>query len=274
MSHHVLTQAVPTRWRRFLPWPMPALLAWAGGWAAAAACRPAGLEGAGWAFAVGSTVAAVLALVNAGLRRRAIAALGFPLSALVAAGPGGGLSASIWLAALLPLALIYPLRAWRDAPFFPTPAQALRGLDAVVRPAPRSLLDAGCGLGHGLAALQRLWPRARLHGFEWSLPMAWLAARRMPGAQVARADMWARSWADFDLVYLFQRPESMARAWAKATAEMGEGAWLVSLEFPIPGVAPVARLGAEGGRAVHVYRMPGAAVAPRQPRSTGRPPGR
>ena len=204
-----LLQPLKPHLERLLPWPLPALLAWAGGWAAATAARS---TGAGWDLLVGTAVAATLALVSDGLRRRAIAALGFPLSALVLAGPGSAMPAPVWLAALLPLALVYPLRAWRDAPFFPTPARALQGLDAVVSPAPDRVLDAGCGLGHGLVALQRVWPQAQLHGLEWSWPMAGLAARRVPGAQVARADMWVRNWAEFDLVYLFQRPESMARS--------------------------------------------------------------
>jgi hypothetical protein len=70
-----------------------------------------------------------------------------------------------------------------------------------------------------------------------------------------RGDMWAASWADADLVYLFQRPESMARAWAKAEREMAPGSWLVSLEFEIAARTPVARLEGAGGRPVWVYRI-------------------
>ncbi len=136
------------------------------------------------------------------------------------------------------------------------------------------MIDAGCGLGHGLAALRRVWPGAALHGVEWSSPMAWLAARRLSGADIARGDMWARSWSDFDLVYLFQRPESMPRAWAKAQAEMADGAWFASLEFPVPGVAPVAVVDAGVGRPLHVYRVRCAATSAPASRSTGARPGR
>ena len=88
--------------------------------------------------------------------------------------------------------------------------------------------------------------------------MARLAARRVSGAQIDRADMWAASWAGFDLVYLFQRPETMARAWAKAVAELGSrpgGGWLVSLEFAVPGIEPTGRVQAGSGRPVFVYRI-------------------
>lgn len=238
----------PSRW----PWPLPALAAWLLAWSSFAALRATG------APALAAAAAAVLAGTCAGFaaegwRRRAIAALGFPVSAL-ALGVGQAVPPWLWLAALLPLLLAYPLRAWRDAPFFPTPAQALAGLGQVVPLAPGArVLDAGCGLGHGLAALGRVWPSARLHGVEWSRPLAWWAARRCPGAVVRHGDMWATSWADYELVYLFQRPESMPRALDKACREL-PGKWLASLEFELPGLTPVARL---GGRPLWVYRIPG-----------------
>jgi SAM-dependent methyltransferase len=216
-------------------------------------------------------VAAGLACTCRGRWRQAIAGLGFPLSAL-ALGVAGPMPPWVWLLLLLPVLAVYPLRAWRDAPWFPTPADALAGLDAVVGPRQR-VLDAGCGLGHGLVTLQRLWPTAELHGVEWSPLLAAATALRMrwrgPGARVRRGDMWAGSWAGFDLVYLFQRPESMARAHAKAVAEMAPQAWLVSLEFAVPGQRPVACLQGPGRRPVWVYRP-----VPAAQRSTAAPHGR
>lgn len=237
-----------------LRWPLPALLAWAAGWlawgAASTVLPPVAAFGAGLLIGTG------VAWRIRGALRRLIAAVGFPLSAVLLGGAGGWPPWG-WLLLLLPLAAAYPLRAWSDAPFFPTPAQALDGLDEVVgRPA--RVLDAGCGLGHGLAALRRLWPQAELHGVEWSRALAWLAARRCPGAHIRRGDMWGEPWGGHDLVYLFQRPESMARAWAKAVSEMPPGAWLVSLEFAVPGQAAHACLRGAGRRPVWVYR-PGAA---------------
>lgn len=118
------------------------------------------------------------------------------------------------------------------------------------------MLDAGCGLGDGLIALRQAYPLARLEGLEWSRPLRWLCARRCPWARVAQGDLWRADWSGYQLVYLFQRPESMARAWAKGCAEMAPGAWLVSLEFPVPGVQPHARQQAPGGRAAWVYCTP------------------
>ena len=144
-----------------LPWPAPARLAWAAGWLAWAALGSAGAP-PGLDLALGWVLSLALAWRCTGLRRQLIAAAGFPLSAL-AAGLGAGLPAWSWLLLLLTLLAAYPLRAWRDAPFFPTPGAALQGLAAITGE-PRCVLDAGCGLGHGLAELRRQWPRAELRG--------------------------------------------------------------------------------------------------------------
>ena len=242
-----------------LPWPLPALLAWAGGWVAWAAAAAAAGAPAAWALLAGVLAGCALAWPCGSAWRRGLAAAGFPLSAAVL-GPASAWPAWAWLLLLLPLLGLYPLRAWRDAPFFPTPTAALRGLaELVAAPPPRRVLDAGCGLGHGLAALRRAWPLARLEGVEQSALLWAVAALRCPWARVRRGDMWAGDWSHLDLVYLFQRPESMARAWQKAQAELRSGAWLVSLEFAVPGAEPVACLQGPDRRPVWVYRMAAAA---------------
>ena len=243
-----------------LPWPAPALLTWLLAWALWRGALGVGVASA-WAFGLAAALGVLSAAALTGHWRRALVALGFPLSALAT---GAAVPAWSWLLAIAPLLLLYPLRAWRDAPFFPTAARALQGLDKVVVLSPAArLLDAGCGMGHGLAALRSVWPQAQVQGIEWSRPLAWLAAARCPWAGVARGDMWAASWGDFDLVYLFQRPESMARAWAKAETEMAPGAWLVSLAFAVPGRSPAAQLAGASGRSVWIYRIDGRGLNPR-----------
>jgi len=241
-----------------LPWPLPALLAWLGAWALALGLLRAGWPaGTAWAAGAAAGVLVALAMRRTGAWRRVLVAAGFPSSAL-ASGLAAGAPAWSWL---LPLALglaAYPLRAWRDAPLFPTPADALVGLDRLAPLAPGArVLDAGCGLGHGLAALRRVYPQARLEGVEWSWPLRLAAGWRCPWARVRRGDLWAGDWSGLDLVYLFQRPESMARAHAKACAEMAPGTWLASLDFAVPEVAPAAVLRAPGRQPVWLYRMPG-----------------
>jgi len=247
-----LPRGLPSLARR-LPWPLPALLAWALAWSA---CIGAGGASSAWGFGAGVGLGFALAMLVAGNGRRLWVAAGFPLSAMAlgAAVPAWG-----WAAAAVAGLAAYPLSAWRDAPFFPTRAGALAALPEVVRLEPGArVLDAGCGLGHGLAALRDAFPQARVEGVERSWLLALAARWRCSFALVRRGDMWASGWGGCSLVYLFQRPESMARAMAKARSEMAAGAWLVSLEFEVPGATPHARLAAPTGQPVWVYRVGGA----------------
>jgi len=236
-------------------WPLPALLAWVAGWALFIALR--GL-GAAPMLAIGAGVAcgAACSVLGKTPWRRVFIALGFPLS-LAVSGAAGGLPAWGWLLPLALLALVYPLNAWRDAPLFPTPAEALTGLARVAPlPAGARLLDAGCGVGDGLRELRREYPQADAHGLEWSWPLALACRWRCRDARVRRGDIWAADWSGYDLVYLFQRPESMARASEKAARELRPGAWLVSLEFDVPGLAATKVLECADGRRVWLYQVP------------------
>ncbi|WP_227001387.1 methyltransferase domain-containing protein [Pulveribacter suum] len=238
-----------------LRWPLPAVLAWAAAWLVHAAARP--LLGPLSALLLASAVGAAASLWGDAWWRRALIALGFPLSLLLSGT--AALPAWAWLLPLGLLLLLYPVHAWRDAPVFPTPRGALAGLaQAAPLPAGARVLDAGCGLGDGLLALRQAYPGAQLEGIEWSWPLALACRLRCRFARVRRGDLWAADWSGCQLVYLFQRPESMARAAAKAQAEMASGAWLVSLDFPIAGVQPHAQLPGAAPRRqpVWLYRLP------------------
>jgi SAM-dependent methyltransferase len=212
-----------------------------------------------WALGLASGVGVCCSLWGDTWWRRVLIAAGFPLS--VGLGlPTLGLAdvpAWSWLIPLGLLMLVYPVNAWRDAPLFPTPAHALEGLAAVASLAPGArVLDAGCGLGHGLAALRRAYPQAALHGLEWSWLLRFACALRCPWARVRQGDIWKADWSSYDMVYLFQRPESMPRAAAKALHELRPGAWLVSLEFEAVALQSVAQLTARGGKIVWMYQAP------------------
>ena len=244
-------------------WPLPALLVWGLAWLVFLATQrePGATPAAAFAMALAVGGAGAWA-VDRPLRRIVVVA-GFPVSAL-ASGVLAGVPAWLWLLPLALLLVVYPLRAWRDAPLFPTPPRALDGLATrIALPVGAKLLDAGCGLGDGLRALRSAWPQAEVQGIEWSWPLTLVAAIRCRFATVRRADMWAFSWSGQDLVYLFQRPESMARAWDKALAEMRPGAWLVSLEFAVPGRRPDIELTLAGERALRAWRIPAQSGASR-----------
>lgn len=198
---------------------------------------------------------AVLARGQGSLMRRMLVLLGFPMS-LAASGLAGALPAWAWLLPLGLLVLVYPRQAWGDAPLFPTPSGALDPLASLAPLGPHArLLDAGCGVGDGLIALRRAYPGAGIEGVEWSGLLCQLARWRCPWARVQRGDMWSQSWAPYALVYLFQRPESMDRAWAKACAECVPGSYLVSLEFEVVHRKPLAEFQARNGKTVRLYQV-------------------
>lgn len=235
-----------------LTWPWPVVLIWALAWGLYLAASP--FLAAGWAWGLACAVPVALSPLAPRGWRRVVVAAGFPLALAMSGAvnvPGWW-----WLAPLALLLLVYPLGAWRDAPVFPTPRNALVQLAAhAPLPPGAQVLDAGCGLGDGLQALHRAYPQAQLAGLERSALLTLLCAVRCPWARVRKADIWKASWAPYQLVYLFQRPESMPRAAAKAVADMPFGSWLVSLEFPVPGATPCAHWPLSETRSVWVYRV-------------------
>ena len=163
----------------------------------------------------------------------------------------------LWPVLVLVVLLVYPIKAWRDAPLFPTPPGALRALPTLLSLAPgAAVLDAGCGLGHGLQALHAAYPQARLTGIESSWPLRAWCGLWCSWAHVRHGDIWRESWQPYALVYLFQRPESMPRAVAKARSDMQAGSWLVSLEFEARALHPDGELQLADGRVVWLYQLP------------------
>ena len=213
-------------------------------------------DAAGDRLGLAAALGAALAIAGATPWRRVFIGAGFPLS-LAASGLAAGLPAWGWLAPLVLLVLVYPVRAWHDAPVFPTPRGALAGLaEQLGLAADARILDAGCGAGDALRELRREFPAARLSGVESSRLLAFVSRWRCPSAAVRRADMWSADWSGCDLVYLFQRPESMARAVAKARRELRPGAWLASLEFEAPIWRPTWLRICPDGRRLWLYRAP------------------
>ncbi|WP_066258172.1 class I SAM-dependent methyltransferase [Hydrogenophaga flava] len=238
-----------------LIWPIPALLTWGGAWALFTGLCAVGLSPVA-AFVVALLAAGLAAWTGRTPWRRLFMLAGFPLS-LLASGAAGAVPGWVWLLPLGLLLALYPLGSWGDAPLFPTPENALDGLaQKVPLPDGAAVVDAGCGLGAGLIALHRQYPKAQIHGLEWSWPLALLCRLRCRFASVRRADIWAQDWSGYRMVYLFQRPESMPRAMEKAAAELAPGAWLASLEFEATGFKPQARLETVQGKPVWLYQMP------------------
>jgi hypothetical protein len=239
-------------------WPLPAVATWVATWAVFRLMVEHDAT-PNMALGVATALGVLLSVWGHSWWRRLLIAGGFPLS-LALSLPALGLSAVpawAWLVPLLLLLLVYPLNAWRDAPLFPTPPHAL---DELPLHAPLAqgarVLDAGCGLGHGLSALHRVYPGAQLQGLEWSWPLRWWCAVRCPWASVRQGNIWTADWSPYAMVYLFQRPESMGPAVEKARAQLRSGAWLVSLEFEATALRPTAQFAAPGGKMVWLYQAP------------------
>ena len=236
-------------------WPLPAVLVWVSAWLLFKLLLG---QGGGLALAAASALGVGCSLWGESWWRRLLIGAGFPLSLAVSMANVGAttLSAWTWLLPLGLLLLVYPINAWRDAPVFPTPVGALRELPQHVALQSGALvLDAGCGAGDGLQALHGAYPEALLHGLEFSWPLRFLSTMRCPWARVRHGNIWLADWSAYDMVYLFQRPESMTRAILKG-AELRDGACLVSLEFAAAQLLPSAQYRAPDGRMVWIYRAP------------------
>ena len=75
-------------------------------------------------------------------------------------------------------------------------------------------------------------------------------------AQAARGDISKVDWSGFDLIYLFQGPESMPHSIEKAGAELKPGNWLESLELEALGLTPAVKLEGTQGKLVWIYQTP------------------
>jgi hypothetical protein len=238
-----------------LRWPLPALFAWITSWLLYVGLRAQALpDMLAWLLATLWSI--FLMRYGATPMRRILIGVGFPLSLLVSVG-ALQVPAWSWLVLMAVVLLIYPRQAWKDAPLFPTPRQALRELPLhAALPADARVLDAGSGLGDGLIALRQAYPQARLEGMEMSWPLRLLSALRCPWARIRQGDIWFADWGDYDMVYLFQRPETMPRAVQKAEIDLKRGAWLASLEFEARELQPQAIVQCSDGRPVWLYQQP------------------
>ena len=258
-------------------WPWPALWAWLAAWLVREGALAAWGVSAWLAWGLGCLPVLLVARIQGTVWRRIIVVLGWPLMAWAAgwwtSGPSdtvveltqGPWRGVFWLLAAGLIWLAYPSSTWGDAPWFPTRLRALQDLPPLPGlPVKARILDVGSGLGHGLMALRARFPQARLSGVERSALLVWLSRLNLrrtqsaggPAVQILRGDMWAQRWGEFDAVYLFQRPETMRRAWQKACADMRPGSWFITLAFEVPGeTADITHAGA-GQRPVWAYRIP------------------
>jgi malonyl-CoA O-methyltransferase len=97
-----------------------------------------------------------------------------------------------------------------------------------VLPAPRTILDIGCGTGFVLAAAAKRWPAAELTGLDIAPAMLSEAKRKMPGLVTICADAGTCDLSQrFDLIFSsmmlhwFAEPAKMLRHWQGWLAPQG-----------------------------------------------------
>jgi hypothetical protein len=206
-----------------------------------AGCRCGARQRAAFVAALALT-AAVAWWIDASRWRRIFVLAGFPLSVVASGWSAPALPAWAWLLPLALLLAVYPMQAWRDAPVFPTPARALAGLAAAAPLAaapgcwmPAAAWAPACARCARVPAGPARGPRMELAAGPGRAGCAAAGGHRR---QCGAATSGPPTGRGHDLVYLFQRPESMPRALDKAGRELRAGAWLVSLEFEAAGWRP------------------------------------
>ena len=115
-------------------------------------------------------------------------------------------------------------------------AELLRGRGVGFR-----FIDLGSGLAGTLCQLARLYPRSHFTGVETaplSFALSWLRSLPLRNCLIRYRSLWREPLGGYDVVYCFLSPIPMPALWAKASAELKPGAWLVGNTFGIPGVIP------------------------------------
>lgn len=180
-------------------------------------------------------------------------ALGFPLSSFLL--QINQASSTIgWLMPLLILLIVYPPKSWNDAPIFPTPKDALLGLNYILNLKNNSkILDFGSGAGHGIKAILQEWPKSYVFGVENSILLYLYTKIKYRKATIIFENMWDVHLSNFNVLYVFQRPETMTSIWKKAKKEMAPGSFVISLSFPIEDEEPIYKKELEN-HSVFIYK--------------------
>ena len=118
-------------------------------------------------------------------------------------------------------------------------------LAAFIRAVPmnsnQTLVDLGCGDGRVLR-LARKFYHVRAIGFEINL-LAYVKARLLSigrkGIQIRRKNFWLQNLSYADVVFCYLYPDVMHRLASKLQTELRPGTWIVSCNFPVPGIQPV-----------------------------------
>jgi SAM-dependent methyltransferase len=127
------------------------------------------------------------------------------------------------------------------APFVPVPKKAVPGIvEALKLQESAVVYDMGCGDGRVLLACARQEPSIRAVGIEKALLPFLLAKIRTHGTgiEIRRKNFFNENLKDATRVVTYLFPTLMGRVEEKLSAELREGARLVTIDFPLPKKQP------------------------------------
>ena len=184
--------------------------------------------------------------------KKVILSIGFPLSLIFT---GFDSTPLFWICGFSILIFIYPPNLWSNAPIYPTRENTLFGVSNLLPQKIFKILDVGSGLGHGLSEITREFPNSQVFGIERS-PLLWLVSKlKSQKTNLFLGDMWTFNWNDFDIIYVFQRPEIMGKILEKAKQDLKPGSYLISLEFEIPDIKPFKKISTNNNNNVFIYQI-------------------
>jgi len=242
-----------------MPPSLKALLAQLLGVAGALALARAGFVGGLWPLvATQAVIATGSAWVLHSARWWLPIHLGFLPAVVLAHGLTRqlGLHPAWYLAAFILLLLIYWTSFRTQVPLYLSNRATAQAVGHLLPSRPARMLDIGAGTGSLLRPLARARPDCHFTGIELA-PAPWLLGRLLAAGASnidwRRNDLFAPSWADYDVVYAFLSPVPMPAVWAKAQAEMKPGSLLVSNSFAVPGIDPEQRIEVTDRRGTQLY---------------------
>jgi SAM-dependent methyltransferase len=165
-----------------------------------------------------------------------------------------------YLAAFTGLVLFYWTSFRTQVPLYLSNRQTAAAVASLLPASPGTVLDIGAGTGSLLRHLADTRPDCHFTGIELA-PATWLLGRCLTASTTnitfKRGDLFAASWADYDVVYAFLSPVPMAAVWTKAKAEMRPGSLLISNSFEVTGLhsEQVVDVGDRRGTRLLCYRI-------------------
>jgi SAM-dependent methyltransferase len=145
------------------------------------------------------------------------------------------------------------------APFFPTPARAIRqALREVGLKPGETFYDLGAGNGKALLIAERDFG-ARATGFEISSLFYWIAKINLrwhrSRAVLLAKDLFAADLRDADVIFCFLAIRTMAKMERKLMAELKPDARIIVYAFPLPTMTPTNILTVHGQWKMFFYKL-------------------